>query len=219
MSVKNTTKVLIDGKIITLSGYESEEYLQKVASYLNNKIAELSELPGYSRQSPETRHTLLSLNIADDYFKAKGQAEMLEEDIEAKDKETYEIKHDLIAAQIQLDHMKQEREQFFREQEELKRRADELGRETEELKKSREECRQGRDELSRRAEELQRDCGEWRERNEELNREAERLRRELEEQEKRNEELSREAEELKKERGELQRKNEELNQELEELLK
>lgn len=71
MSAKNTTKVLIDGKIITLSGYESEEYLQRVASYLNSKISELSELPGYSRQSPETRHTLLSLNIADDYFKAK----------------------------------------------------------------------------------------------------------------------------------------------------
>lgn len=32
MAVKNTTQVLIDGKIITLSGYESPEYLQKVAS-------------------------------------------------------------------------------------------------------------------------------------------------------------------------------------------
>ena len=44
MAVKNTTQVLIGGKIITLSGYESEEYLQKVASYINNKIAELSQL-------------------------------------------------------------------------------------------------------------------------------------------------------------------------------
>ena len=33
MASKNTVKVLIDGKIITLSGYESEEYLQRVASY------------------------------------------------------------------------------------------------------------------------------------------------------------------------------------------
>ena len=32
MAVKNTTQVLIGGKIITLSGYDSEEYLQKVAS-------------------------------------------------------------------------------------------------------------------------------------------------------------------------------------------
>ena len=38
MSSKNNTEVIIDGKIYTLSGYESEEYLQKVAGYINNKI-------------------------------------------------------------------------------------------------------------------------------------------------------------------------------------
>ena len=69
MAVKNTTQVLIDGKIITLSGYESPEYLQKVASYMNQKISELSQLQGYSRLSVDTKHTLLSLNVADDYIK------------------------------------------------------------------------------------------------------------------------------------------------------
>ena len=43
MPAKNTVKVLLGGKIITLSGYESEEYLQRVASYLNYKLAQLSE--------------------------------------------------------------------------------------------------------------------------------------------------------------------------------
>ena len=76
MPAKNTIKVLIGGKIITLSGYESEEYLQSVASYMNHKLAQLSELPGYNRQPVETKNTLLSLNIADDYFKAKHQAEV-----------------------------------------------------------------------------------------------------------------------------------------------
>lgn len=135
MSAKNTTKVLIDGKIITLSGYESEEYLQRVASYLNSKISELSELPGYSRQSPETRHTLLSLNIADDYFKAKNQAESLEEDIEAKDKESYDIKNDLIVAQIQLDKAKLAIEKLQKEKDELNLKIDELNGELEELLK------------------------------------------------------------------------------------
>ncbi len=37
MAVKNTTQVLIGGKIITLSGYESEEYLQKVADNKERK--------------------------------------------------------------------------------------------------------------------------------------------------------------------------------------
>ena len=104
MAVKNTTQVLIGGKIITLSGYESEEYLQKVANYMNNKMTELGQIPGYSRQAQETRHTLLSLNIADDYFKAKRQAEMFEEELEAKDREMYDLKHDLINGQVELDH-------------------------------------------------------------------------------------------------------------------
>ena len=44
MAVKNTAQVVIDGKIITLGGYESEEYFQKVAAYMNNKISELSQI-------------------------------------------------------------------------------------------------------------------------------------------------------------------------------
>ena len=73
MAVKNTAQVVIGGKIFTLGGYESEEYFQKVASYINNKMAELSEMPGYSRQSAETKHTLLSLNVTDDYSKQKNR--------------------------------------------------------------------------------------------------------------------------------------------------
>ena len=84
MAVKNTTQVLIGGKIMTLSGYESEEYLQKVAYYINNKMTELGQLPGYSRQSLETKHTLLDLNVADDYFKVKRQAELFEEELETE---------------------------------------------------------------------------------------------------------------------------------------
>ena len=103
MAVKNTTQVLIGGKIITLSGYESEEYLQKVASYINNKIAELSQLPGYNRQSMETKHTLLSLNVTDDYFKAKRQAEVFEEDLQSKDKEVYDLKHEMALLQVRLE--------------------------------------------------------------------------------------------------------------------
>ena len=103
MAVKNTAQVVIGGKIITLGGYESEEYFQKVASYINNKIAELSEMPGYSRQPMETKHTLLSLNITDDYFKAKKQAEIFEQDLQQKDQEMYGLKHELISLRMKLD--------------------------------------------------------------------------------------------------------------------
>ena len=103
MAVKNTAQVVIDGKIITLGGYESEEYFQKVAAYMNNKISELSQMPGYSRQAMETKHTLISLNITDDYFKAKKQAEVFEQDLQQKDQEMYDLKHELISAQIKLE--------------------------------------------------------------------------------------------------------------------
>ena len=103
MAVKNTAKVIIGGKIITLGGYESEEYFQKVASYINKKMDELSAMPGYSRQPMETKHTLISLNITDDYFQAKKQAEAFEQDLQQKDQEMYDLKHELISAQIKLE--------------------------------------------------------------------------------------------------------------------
>lgn len=103
MSSKNNTEVIIDGKIFTLSGYESEEYLQKVATYINNKISEFKKEESYKRQNLDVQKTLLYLNIADDYFKAKKQADTLESELESKDKQLYEIKHELIAAQIKIE--------------------------------------------------------------------------------------------------------------------
>ena len=135
MAVKNTTQVLIGGKIITLSGYESEEYLQKVASYMNNKMTELGQLPGYSRQSVETKHTLLSLNVADDYFKAKRQAEIFEEDLEAKDREMYDLKHDLITSQVQLENARKDVALKNEQLDKLQNRIEELEKELEEFLK------------------------------------------------------------------------------------
>ena len=135
MSAKNTTQVIIGGKIITLCGYESEEYLQRVAAYLNNKISELSELPGYNRQQVEFKQTLLSLNIADDYFKAKKQAEVFEEDSQLKDKEMYDLKHDLIALQIQNETLKKEMEQAKAERKILEEENARLAGEVDELLK------------------------------------------------------------------------------------
>ena len=48
-SSKNFTEVLIGGKVFTLSGFESEEYLQKVSTYLNHKIEECSNSDGYRK--------------------------------------------------------------------------------------------------------------------------------------------------------------------------
>ena len=103
MSVKTDTEVIIGGKVFTLSGYESEEYLQKVAMYINNKMAEYNKQDVFKRLPIDTQSVLLQLNIADDYFKAKKQIETLEEEIQGREKDMYDLKHELIAAQIKLE--------------------------------------------------------------------------------------------------------------------
>ena len=61
MSVKTDTEVIIGGKVFTLSGYESEEYLQKVASYINNKMTEYNKVDSFRRQPIDTQNVLLHL--------------------------------------------------------------------------------------------------------------------------------------------------------------
>ena len=103
MSSKNTTEVIIGGKVFTLGGYESEEYLQKIATYINNKLAEFTKDDGFRRQSAEVRANIMYLNIADDYFKAKDQVnQMLTED-DDKDKQIYDLRHEVIEVQIKYE--------------------------------------------------------------------------------------------------------------------
>ena len=103
MSAKTSAEVVIDGKVYTLSGYEGTEYLQKVAGYIKDKIAEFDSLEDYRHFPLNMKATLVQLNIADDYFKAKSQVEKLERDLELKEKEIYDLKHDLIANQIKTE--------------------------------------------------------------------------------------------------------------------
>ena len=103
MASKNNADVVIGGKVFRVCGYESEEYLQKVANYINGKIAEYTKEDSFRRMSPEMRANILYLNIADDYFKAKKLGDSLSEEIESKDKEIYDLKHELIATQIKAD--------------------------------------------------------------------------------------------------------------------
>lgn len=103
MSAKTETEVMIGGKIFTLSGNESEEYLQRVAIYINNKLAEYNKIDSFRKQSVDYRNVLLQLNIADDFFQSKRKAAKLEEELERKEKELYDLKHELIASHIKLE--------------------------------------------------------------------------------------------------------------------
>ena len=121
MSSKTDIQVVIGGKVYTLSGYEGEEYLQKIALYINNKMAELNDTPNYRRLNPDMQKILLELNMADDYYKAKSQIELLEQDMEDKDKVEYDLKHELISSQIRLEEAGKEIENLKAEINELQK--------------------------------------------------------------------------------------------------
>ena len=112
MATKNQARVMIGGKVLTMGGYESEEYLQRVASYVNRRISELESVSGFGRLSADIQKALIEINIADDYFKAKSRAELLEKDIEEKDREAYDIKRELVAAQMELNQVRTELEKL-----------------------------------------------------------------------------------------------------------
>ena len=62
---------------------------------------------------------LIHLNIADDYFKAKARAEKLEQELELKEKELYDLKHDLISEQIKAESDEKAIRELERENREL----------------------------------------------------------------------------------------------------
>lgn len=123
MASKHTTEVIIDGKIFTLGGYESEEYLQKVAAYINNKITELKQQDGYKKLTFDVQKTLLDLNIADDYFKTQAQAESLKSELENKKKELTKTRVELAeskhSAENKLADLKRSNESIEKEKENL----------------------------------------------------------------------------------------------------
>ena len=100
---KNYAEVLIDGKIYTLGGSEEQEYLQKVAAYINQKIGILKAQPGFTRQNMDYQEVMIYLNLADDYFKTLQEAKMLRAQKDELEKEIYSLKHELISVQMQLD--------------------------------------------------------------------------------------------------------------------
>ena len=100
MEEKNYTEVLINGNVYTLGGAEDPEYLQKVAAYINEKVAVLKAQPGFTRQNKDYQEVMIYLNLADDYFKTLQEAMMLRAQKDEMEKEIYSLKHELISLQM-----------------------------------------------------------------------------------------------------------------------
>lgn len=103
MDSKIDGEVVIGGKVYTISGYENEEYFQKIATYINNKISDFNKIDSFKKLTLDYQNVLMQINIVDDFFKAKKQIAVLEEELKAKEKELYDVKHELISYQIKLE--------------------------------------------------------------------------------------------------------------------
>jgi cell division protein ZapA len=73
---RNKIEVRIAGKDYTLVGVKSEEYIQKVALYVDKKITEIAKKN--NRLSTAMAAVLAALNIGDDYFAVLEEKENLE---------------------------------------------------------------------------------------------------------------------------------------------
>ena len=125
MESKNFTEVMIGGKVYTLAGFEEENYLQRVAAYINGKIGELKRQDGFLRQSTDYQGAMIQINIADDYFKAQRQASWLETKAAQLEKEIYSLKHELVGTQMKLEAARKEALDWQEEVEALEKKAKE----------------------------------------------------------------------------------------------
>lgn len=119
MVSQKSAQVVIGGKVLTITGYEEEDYLHRVAAYINGKIDELNQMSELRLQPADTRAVLIEVNIADDYFKAKTKVEQLQADVEARDREIYELKHELIATKLKTEGLQESVDKLTTENKEL----------------------------------------------------------------------------------------------------
>ncbi|MBQ9832328.1 MAG: cell division protein ZapA [Clostridia bacterium] len=73
---KNRTVVRVAGQEFKLAGFESEEYMQQLAAYVNKKVEEIAKM--YPSLSTSNCVILASLNMADELNKAKEDYEALD---------------------------------------------------------------------------------------------------------------------------------------------
>lgn len=137
MNKYHDIEVIINNKRYTLSGYESEEYLQKIASYINGKHTEFRNKDAYKFLDTDLKNILMQINVADDYYKAKFKINELETDNEAKSNEIFDLKHEMIMTQTKLDAALKEAEEAKKELYEAQKKIIRLETELAEAEKKR----------------------------------------------------------------------------------
>ncbi len=93
---KIRTTVRIAGKDYTMSGYDSENYMRRVAIFVDRKISELSMV---TRMNVQDSAVLTAVTVADDLIKSQDENKRLMRELE-------EMRAQLEQMQKELDALK-----------------------------------------------------------------------------------------------------------------
>jgi len=93
---KIRTTVRIAGKDYTMSGYDSENYMRRVAIFVDRKISELSMV---TRMNVQDSAVLTAVTVADDLIKSQDENKRIRRELE-------EMRAQLEQMQKELDALK-----------------------------------------------------------------------------------------------------------------
>ncbi len=103
MEKKTDVEVIINNKKYVICGYESPDYLEQIAVYINKKLNVLKNEDWYNRIETDLKNVLLEVNLADDYFKAEKKIRELESDRSQSNEDLFDLKHDAVRRQTELE--------------------------------------------------------------------------------------------------------------------
>ena len=109
----NKVKAVICGEVITLKSRENEDYLSKLARYVDQKLGNIIAKSTSAAVDERVRTILIALNISDDYFKSQSALENLQ-----KKQKTYDL--DAMQLHEEIENIAKERDDLIEEIEALK---------------------------------------------------------------------------------------------------
>jgi len=111
MQKRTEAEVIINGKRYRIAGIEEEEYLQKIATYLNSKYASVKEVRGYKTMDFDMKQALVLINVADDCLKCRQQLADKQAELEQRETDIFNMKHDMLADRTRIKELEDRLEQ------------------------------------------------------------------------------------------------------------
>lgn len=162
MNEKTDVQVIINDKRYTISGYESSDYLQHIANYINDKLQSFKKQDAYNHLDMDMKNILLAINLSDDYFKAQKLAEENKQQQGEVEQEMFRMKHEIVSRDEEMKSLKEQLQEAkdkvaelekktIRLETEIEQKDQELEQRTGELDKKTKEIDEKNKELQRRA--------------------------------------------------------------------